>query len=252
MLFEHRAYTLQLGATELFWDAQRERGNDGLLPILQRLIGSFGSRTGPNDQVLGLYRYDSFDDWQSRLFGIYGQPRLQPYFRVVRPLIVRQESKFMLPAPLAALSPYWGNGRDWLPGQMPPFAAARGHAIVEETTLSFSAGGVAACWEAFKQHGLGDEPVVLQGLLGSFNTIAGALNQVLIYRWFADTGSCLAHRDALRRSARWTSFLRTLAPLTLASDARLLEPSRVADMSPLFPCAPAATGSPEDAPCASS
>lgn len=237
MLFEHRVYTLQPGATELFWDAQRERGDEGLRPILERLIGSFASRTGPTDQVTSLYRYDSFDDWQTRLFGIYGQARLQPYFRIVRPLIVRQESKFMLPSPLAELSPHWCAGRDWLAGQVPPFTAARSRAVVAETTLSFSAGGVPASWDAFRQHALGGEAVVLQGLLGAFSTIAGALNQVLIYRQFPDTESCFAHDEALRRSVRWTSFLRTLAPLTLASDTRLLEPSRVADMSPLFPSA---------------
>ena len=30
MLIEHRSYTLRPGAADLFWDAQRERGDDGL------------------------------------------------------------------------------------------------------------------------------------------------------------------------------------------------------------------------------
>lgn len=234
MLIEHRAYTLQLGATELFWDAQRERGDDGLRPILDRLIGSFATQTGPLDQAVSLYRYDSFDDWQSRLFGIYGQAHLQPYFRIVRPLIVRQESKFLAPAPLPELTPHWGNGRDWLPAQGPLFTAARAGSVVEETTLSFAAGGVPACWEAFRQHALADDAIPLQGLFGVFSSIAGALNQVLLYRHFANAEACFAHRAALHQSARWTSFLRTLAPLTAASDSRLLEPSRIVDMSPLF------------------
>ncbi|MCY1417382.1 hypothetical protein D9M71_329160 [compost metagenome] len=231
MLIEYRAYTLHLGAEELFWEAQRERGEHGLRPIFERLIGSFATRSGPTDQIVSLYRYDSFEDWHTRLYGIYGQTRLQPYFRVIRPLIARQESKFLLPAPLPELTPHWGNGHDWLPAEGPLFGA---DSLVEQTTLSFSAGGVPACWDAFRQHALGDDPVALNGVFAAFSSIAGALNEVLIYRRFADMPALLEHRRQLRHSQAWTSFLRSLAPLTVASDTRLLAPSRVADMAPLF------------------
>lgn len=231
MLIEYRAYTLQLGAEELFWEAQRERGEQGLRAIFERLIGVFASRSGPMDQIVSLYRYDSFEDWHSRLHGIYGQARLQPYFRVIRPLIVRQQSQFLLPAPLPELTPHWGNGHDWLPAQGPLFSA---DSLVEQTTLSFSAGGVPACWEAFRRHALGDDPVALNGVFGVYSSIAGALNEVLIHRRFSSLAALQEHRQQLRHSSAWTSFLRSLAPLTVASDVCLLAPSRVADMSPLF------------------
>ncbi|MNP13575.1 hypothetical protein D3C76_1058610 [compost metagenome] len=231
MLIEYRAYTLHLGAEELFWEAQRERGEHGLRAIFERLIGSFATRSGPTDQIVSLYRYDSFEDWHTRLYGIYGQARLQPYFRVIRPLIARQESKFLLPAPLPELTPHWGNGHDWLPGDGALFGA---DSVIEQTTLSFAAGGVPACWEAFRQHALGDDPLALNGIFATFNSIAGALNEVLIYRRFANLAALQEHRQQLRRSQAWTSFLRSLAPLTVASDSRLLAPSRVTDMAPLF------------------
>lgn len=238
MLIEHRVYTLKLGSTELFWDAQSERGNDGLKPILDRLIGAFATRCGPADEIVSLYRYDSFDDWHTRLLGLYGQAALQPYFNIVRPLIVRQESKFLVPAPLPELTPHWGNGRDWLPGHAPRFTAlhgvSHGACIVEETTLSFAAGGVSACWAAFRQHGLVDDTAAMSGLFGAFSTLVGALNQVLLYRCFANAEAWSAHRAALRASTCWSGFLRTLAPLTVGSASRLLEPSRIADMSPMF------------------
>ncbi|MBS0445211.1 MAG: NIPSNAP family protein [Proteobacteria bacterium] len=234
MLIEYRAYTLRLGAEALFWEAQKERGPDGLRPILDRLIGSFATRSGPNDEIASLYRYDDFGDWQSRLMGLYGQAGLQPYFRVVRPLIARQQSSFLVPAPVAALTPHWGNGHDWLPAQGPLLRARAAGGIVEETRLNFSAGGVPACWEAFRQHALGEDPAVTDGLLGAFNTIAGSLNQVLLLRQFDGIAALEAHRGALRRHAAWTSFLRTLAPLTVSSDVRLLQPAPVPDMSPMF------------------
>ncbi|MOA52598.1 hypothetical protein D3C78_1759220 [compost metagenome] len=71
-------------------------------------------------------------------------------------------------------------------------------------------------------------------MFAAFSSIAGALNEVLIYRRFADMPALLEHRRQLRHSQAWTSFLRSLAPLTVASDTRLLAPSRVADMAPLF------------------
>lgn len=231
MLIEYRAYTLHLGAEELFWEAQRERGENGLRSIFERLIGAFATRSGPSDQIVSLYRYDSFEDWHNRLHGIYGQSQLQPYFRVIRPLIARQESKFLLPSPLPELTPHWGNGHDWLPAQGPLFGAQN---VIEQTTLSFSAGGVPACWEAIRQHALGDDPVALNGVFATFSSITGALNEVLIYRRFGNLTALFEHRQHLRHSSAWTSFLRSLAPLTVASDVRLLEPSPVADMSPLF------------------
>jgi NIPSNAP len=234
MLIEHRAYTLNLGATDLFWNAQRERGEHGLRPILDRLIGAFATRSGTTDQIVSLYRYDSFDDWQTRLFGLYAEPTLQPYLRAVRPLIVRQESRFLMPAPLPELTPRWGNGRDWLPGHGPVFASPRAANIVDELTLSFAAGGVPACWEAFRKHALTDDPVVTTGLFGGFSSIAGALNQVLLYWHFPDVQAWSAHRASLLESVRWKGFLRTMAPSTVAAESKILAPSEVADMSPLF------------------
>ncbi|MCY1455204.1 hypothetical protein D9M71_723210 [compost metagenome] len=71
-------------------------------------------------------------------------------------------------------------------------------------------------------------------MFAAFSSIAGALNEVLIHRRFPSLAALQEHRQRLRHSPAWTSFLRSLAPLTVASDVRLLEPSRVADMSPLF------------------
>lgn len=234
MLIEYRAYTLRLGAEALFWDAQKERGPDGLRPILDRLIGSFATRSGPNDEIVSLYRYDDFGDWQSRLMGLYGQASLQPYFRVVRPLIARQHSSFLVPAPVAALTPHWGDGRDWLPATGPLLRTQAVGGVVEEMRLNFSAGGVPACWEAFRQHALAEDPMVTLGVLGAFNAVVGSLNQVLLLRQFDSLSALESHREALRRHAAWTSFLRTLAPLTVSSDVRLLQPAPVADMAPLY------------------
>lgn len=239
MLIEHRSYTLRLGAADLFWDAQRERGDHGLQPILERLIGSFATCTGSLDQIVSLYRYDSFDDWQTRLLGLYGHAGLKVYFDRVRPLILHQESKFLMPAPLPELTPHWGNGHDWLAAHglllnAPPFDTPRRAGVVEETTLSFAAGGVPACWNAFRRHALVEDPAAMEGLFGGFSSIVGALNQALLYRFFPDVEAWSSHRAALQDSAYWNRFMREIAPLTVRSNCQLLDPSRIADMSPMF------------------
>lgn len=236
MLIEHRTYTLQLGAAQAFWQAQQQRGGEGLKAIFQRLIGTFSTSSGPSDQLVSIYRYDSFDDWQTRLLGLYGQANLQAYFAAVRPLIARQESRFLVPAPVPALTPHWGNGHDWLPGAGAMLVDAIGarSPVVEECTWTFSAGGVPACWAAFRQCGLETDSLALESLLGAFSTVVGVLNQVILYRVFADANACLAHRNALQASTRWAAFQQSMAPLTQSFEHKLLTPSRVADMSPLF------------------
>lgn len=234
MLIEHRVYTLAPGAEASFWNAQRERGEHGLRPILERLIGTYAARSGATDQIVSLYRYDSFEDWQTRLFGLYRKAELQSYFRAVRALIRHQESRFLAPAPLPELTPHWGNGRDWLPAHGPVFASSSAASLTEELTLTFAAGGVPECWEAMARHALMDDAVVMTGLSAGFSTVAGMLNQVLLYWCHADLEAALHHRDCLRESARWNDFLRELAPVDIHAESRLLAPSTVADMSPLY------------------
>lgn len=234
MLIEHRTYTLHPGAEAAFWDVQELRGPQGLRPIFERLIGFFASRSGPADQIVSVYRHDGFDDWEARLMGLYVRSELQPYFRAVRPLIARQESRFMRPVPWPELTPYWGHGRDWLPAHGPLLRRAVRGSLVEETRLTFGAGGVAACGQALREHGLLSDAVFLEGLLGCFHTVAGPLNQVMLIREFESCAAREAHRESLCTRTAWPHFLRSLAPFSATSEVRLLQPSLVADMSPMY------------------
>lgn len=236
MLIEHRTYSLRLGAVGSFWDAQKERGDSGLAPIIERLLATFSAESGDIDQIVSLYRYDDFNDWETRLLGLYKRLELLTYFQAVRPLIVSQESKFLRPSPIPELTPYWGNGNDWRKGHGPLIneALAQSNALFEETTLTFSAGGVPACWGALRQHGLDGQAMMQKSLLGVFSTIAGQLNQVVIYRVFTDMESARAHRKELDNLPAWRAFLASVSPLAVKHQVRLFSPSPVADLSPLF------------------
>lgn len=138
MLFEQRCYTLKPGTTTAFWQAQVERGFELVEPIQQRLVGYFSNVSGPVDQVTHLYRYDSFDDWENRLHGLYAVSALQPYFRSVRALMTAQQNQFFAVAPVAQLNPLWGQGRDWIPEQRAPIlpGAAPGSLVAKDLDLA--------------------------------------------------------------------------------------------------------------------
>ena len=95
MIFERRAYTMEPGHVPAFDKAQTDRGFDLVKSYMDRLVGYFSTRSGPADQVVHLYRYDSFEDWNTRLRGLYAVPELTPYFVNTRKIVRRQVTGFL-------------------------------------------------------------------------------------------------------------------------------------------------------------
>lgn len=234
MLIEHRAYTPRPGNLAAFLDAQIERGFTPIQPVLDRLIGYFITCSGPEAQVVHLYRFDDVGDWFARLHGLYRVPALQPYFQKVRPLLVAQESKFLAPAPQPALTPVWGNGRDWLPGEPIPAALRLARdAILEETTLQLAPGGVPAYFAAFEAHALRAGALATAHGIGCFTSLVGRLHQVVQYRAFASLDACERHAAALRASTEWQAFQQAIAAITQGVERKLMTPAPIREMSPL-------------------
>lgn len=237
MLFEHRCYTLKLGCTQAFWDLQGQRGFPLVQPILDRLVGYFQTSAGPSDQIVHLYRFDSYDDWVQRLHGLYGVPALQPYFKGVRQIMTAQENRFLALAPLPELNPLWGQGRDWLPGQrggVPRDLDLGVDAVVEETVTQLVPGALPLYWDAYARGDLRPGTVCTWHLLGCFYTLVGRFHQVVHYRCYADMEARQHHMDALRSAPEWQQFAEAIRPLVLAEERKLLQPSRFVELSPLF------------------
>ena len=117
MIFECRRYTLAPGRMGDFIALQHRRGFDGPnAGFISRAIGYFETVTGTPEQIVHLYRYDSYEDWIEKLHGLYAIPGLAFYFTEARALVERQETGFFQPAPLADLCPLWHGETDWLPG----------------------------------------------------------------------------------------------------------------------------------------
>ena len=154
MLFESRTYTFRPGTLSQFWEAQLRRGIDPVSrPIMARVIGYFSTISGDQDQVTHLWRFDNFDDWRDRLF--FKHPNAEPYYKVVRPLMLSQENSFLMPSPLDELNPLWRNGADWLPGS-PPIGdiVANPNIIIEEMKFQLLPGTLNVFWQAFRNNSL--------------------------------------------------------------------------------------------------
>jgi len=238
MLFERRCYTLRPGATAAFWQAQVDRGFELVRPIQQRLVGYFSTLSGPADQVIHLYRYDSFDDWQQRLHGLYAVPALAPYFHTVRALMTAQENSFMARAPVDALTPLWNASQDWIPDRPAPvLPAAQPGSLVDEHTRVLLPGTQPRFWQAWQAwQEAAAEPELLDAasLIGTFVSLVGQQHVVRSYRVHAD----LAARDALaaRRSSHpaWQALQQQMAPCIVSEHSTLLRPGPMPALAPLF------------------
>lgn len=233
MLIEQRAYTLKPGALEAFWAAQSERGFELVRPIMERLIGYFSTSSGPTEQVVHLYRFDSYADWVDRLQGLYLVPELRPYFAKARSMLTAQENKFLAPAPIEALSPYWGHGNDWLPQAGGRLDGGPG-VLVEETTLQLVPGALPTYWDLCRTHGLPSGGLTGEGHLGCFFTLSGRFHQVIDYRAHRNFATRQDRLSALRNDVAWQAFEAQVSALSLGRESKLLAPAAVRALTPFF------------------
>ncbi len=240
MVIEHRAYTMKPGLLGRFYELQVARGFDGPMSRIMRdcLIGYFATASGPTEQLVHLYSFDDLEDWRERLHGLYPVPELQPYFAAVRPLMLRQESKFLAPAPIDELSPLYGEGRDWRPGDgiLANMAQLPGM-LVEERTLSLVPGALPAYWDACRAHAMPALSPLLPNLIGTFYTLVGKLHEVVSYWHFDDYRDRRRRHDAVTLDPRWQTFNEEIRPLVVNQESKLMTPAPVPEMSPLFTAA---------------
>ena len=234
MLFESRTYTFRPGTLKKFWEAQLSRGLDhASRPIMARVIGYFSTINGDQDQVTHLWRFDDFDDWRDRLF--FHHPKADPYYKVVRPLMLRQENSFLMPAPIDELNPLWGKGLDWLPGSKPiGDIIANPHIIIEEIKFQLAPGALDLFWKALRENSLIENAHFLQGVFGCFSTLVGQQHEVVIYRWHQSLEEIETYNNELTQQGLWNSFLDEISASILKTHTRLLRPSPLALLSPLF------------------
>ncbi|MDE0794559.1 MAG: NIPSNAP family protein [Alphaproteobacteria bacterium] len=234
MIFERRAYTMEPGHVPAFDKAQTDRGFGLVKSYMDCLVGYFSTRTGVTDQVVHFYRYDSFDDWNTRLRGLYAVPELTPYFVNTRKIVRRQVNGFSELLPVEALNPMWAGGNDWLPETGAKLGALDGDKVIEERAFQLRPGGIPAFVEACNAHGIKALETMDGRTIGAFMSMTGPLHNITLWWWFENTAEREARVATLDALADWQAFIAAITPLLVDQSSLLMTPRPIPEMSPLF------------------
>lgn len=234
MIFERRAYTMEPGHVPAFDQAQIDRGFDLVKSYMDRLVGYFSTRTGATDQVVHFYRYDDFNDWSTRLRGLYAVPELTPYFVNTRKIVRRQVNGFSELLPVDALNPLWAGDNDWLPETGAKLSGLSSDRVIEERAFQLRPGGIPAFVEACNSHGVKALSIMDGRSIGAFMSMTGPLHNITLWWWFEDATEREARVDALTENADWQAFISAITPLLVDQSSLLMMPRPIAEMSPLF------------------
>lgn len=98
MIVEERIYTLQPGKAAEYLRAYEAEGLAIQRPILGRMIGFFSTDIGPLNQVIHLWAYEDYEDRARRRKALYESADWVAYVAKVRPMLISQESKILIPA----------------------------------------------------------------------------------------------------------------------------------------------------------
>ena len=75
----------------------------GGLPILGNLVGYYSSEIGDLNLIVHLWGYESFEERTRRRAELIANEGWKAYVEKVRPWIVRQENRILVPAPFSPI-----------------------------------------------------------------------------------------------------------------------------------------------------
>lgn len=98
MIVEERIYTLQPGTSATYVAAYEAEGMPIQKRILGRMVGYYTTEFGPLNQVIHMWAYETLAERAERRAALFQDQGWLDYLKKVRPFIVSQESKLLLPA----------------------------------------------------------------------------------------------------------------------------------------------------------
>ena len=104
MFVEQRTYTLLPGTQGEWLENYEKYGLKIQTEILGRLVGYFTTEFGALNQVVHMWAYETFEDRAERRKKLFQNPVWLEFLPKVRPLLVSQESKILLPAAFSPIS----------------------------------------------------------------------------------------------------------------------------------------------------
>jgi hypothetical protein len=108
LIVEQRSYTTQPGRVGDYLKLYEAEGLPRQLHILGRLVGYYRTEIGELNQVIHLWAYADLDERRERRARLLQDPQFKAYVQKMLPLLVRQETKILTPAPF--FQPRWQDG----------------------------------------------------------------------------------------------------------------------------------------------
>ena len=103
MIVEERIYTLEVGKAPEFLRLYEQEGLAIQTPILGNLIGYFSSEIGELNLIVHMWGYESFEERTRRRAELMADAGWQAFVAKVRPLVLRQENRILVPAPFSPI-----------------------------------------------------------------------------------------------------------------------------------------------------
>lgn len=99
MIVEERIYTLHPGKVPEYMRLYEAEGFAIQEPILGNLVGWYFTDFGPQNQIIHMWGYDSYAERDRRRAELQKSEAWHAFHARIRPLILRQENKTLIPAP---------------------------------------------------------------------------------------------------------------------------------------------------------
>ena len=99
MIVEERIYTLHIGKQGEYLALYEKEGMAVQKRILGMMLGFYTTEAGPLNQIIHMWGYESFEDRLRRRKELFANAEWIAYIGKIRPLIVNQKNKILIPAP---------------------------------------------------------------------------------------------------------------------------------------------------------
>lgn len=99
MIVEERIYTLHPGQAGAYLKAYEAEGMAIQKRILGRMVGYYQTEFGTLNQVIHMWAYEDLNERAERRAALFADPDWLAYVAKVRPMILKQENRLLLPAP---------------------------------------------------------------------------------------------------------------------------------------------------------
>lgn len=103
MIVDERTYTLVTGGLPEYMQLYEDEGKEVQWRHLGEPVGWFFTEVGTLNQAVHLWRYDTFEERMEKRRAMLADPQWGPFFAKIRPLIVKQENRLLMPAHFSPL-----------------------------------------------------------------------------------------------------------------------------------------------------